>query len=670
LADTCTFPITIFDFDGSSIVVESRNFEIGQTACSLGIWLTNDVHVTGLVLIVEARAVSGGAFYLAGNPLTRPNRQTSGRLHNSPLGAGGPNWPAASTTQNRYPTPGGTSCSGPTSNTYQTPAAAIDAVPPDGWLFACVVTGDGNFGDDIDLDPGTDPAPRDSASWIFIFNANNMIGCFEIDTCCVRPAGHTSMVDLNTNEIAPAFQKGVVCLEAGVNQAPTLNCPSSITQAKDPGQGGAVVNYNVTYFDEDLTLTPVCTPPSGSFFPIGTTLVTCTVTDTFGLADTCEFPVTVVDADGNRVTVESETFFINQTACTVDVSLANVIPIEGLVIPLDIRSTSGGAFYETPSGPPFFARRTGGRLDLSPLGAADPGGDWPAAATTLNYFDNTQGPACGPRTYGGATATVGGTSPDAVLFAAVSTGDAGMGDETALQPGVDPGNSSSWQLVFEANGSVGCFEIDTCCVRPSSHLSFLEDGGNTQPVGFTKGTICLELNAGTNYPPEITCPLVEFQGVDGSGTGAVVNFTVDVSDEDPNLEAVSTPASGSVFPLGTTLVTSIATDTAGLADTCTFNVVIHNADEDIVVIESKTFGIGQSSCSVGVFLENTIELTGFVLPLETRTLTNGVYFKSNPLSRPTKQVGRRLDLSPLGSADPGGMWPASSTTNNRYPTHI
>jgi hypothetical protein len=34
-------------------------------------------------------------------------------------------------------------------------------------------------------------------------------------------------------------------------------------------------------------------PPSGSFFPRGTTLVTCTATDASGNQSTCQFPVTV-----------------------------------------------------------------------------------------------------------------------------------------------------------------------------------------------------------------------------------------------------------------------------------------------------------------------------------------------------------------------------------------
>src|SRR5262249_29560737 len=40
--------------------------------------------------------------------------------------------------------------------------------------------------------------------------------------------------------------------------------------------------------------TPVCNPPSGSTFPIGTTTVTCTVSDACGNTASCSFTVKVV----------------------------------------------------------------------------------------------------------------------------------------------------------------------------------------------------------------------------------------------------------------------------------------------------------------------------------------------------------------------------------------
>ncbi|MGY1833426.1 endo-1,4-beta-xylanase [Geodermatophilus sp. SYSU D01180] len=53
--------------------------------------------------------------------------------------------------------------------------------------------------------------------------------------------------------------------------------------ATSPGAAGTKVSYTVTAGDtRDGAVTATCTPPSGSRFPIGTTEVTCTATDTAG----------------------------------------------------------------------------------------------------------------------------------------------------------------------------------------------------------------------------------------------------------------------------------------------------------------------------------------------------------------------------------------------------
>ncbi len=55
-----------------------------------------------------------------------------------------------------------------------------------------------------------------------------------------------------------------------------------------------MVTYTSTATDlVDGPLTPTCTPPSGSLFPVGTTTVTCTATDSEGNPATGSFTVTV-----------------------------------------------------------------------------------------------------------------------------------------------------------------------------------------------------------------------------------------------------------------------------------------------------------------------------------------------------------------------------------------
>src|SRR6266568_2321476 len=73
---------------------------------------------------------------------------------------------------------------------------------------------------------------------------------------------------------------------------PTITCPAPIT-ASTCG-GSAQVSFTVTATDLcDGSLTPICTPPSGSLFPFGTTTVNCTATDGHTNSAACSFTVTV-----------------------------------------------------------------------------------------------------------------------------------------------------------------------------------------------------------------------------------------------------------------------------------------------------------------------------------------------------------------------------------------
>src|SRR5206468_4752115 len=78
--------------------------------------------------------------------------------------------------------------------------------------------------------------------------------------------------------------------------SPAIVVPATIT-AKAASANGAVVAYTVTATDPDDTATATCTPPSGSTFPIGTSTVNCTATDTAGNRSTASFLV-VVSAPG------------------------------------------------------------------------------------------------------------------------------------------------------------------------------------------------------------------------------------------------------------------------------------------------------------------------------------------------------------------------------------
>ena len=86
-------------------------------------------------------------------------------------------------------------------------------------------------------------------------------------------------------------------------EAPVVTCPNNITQSNDADQCGAVVNFEATATDNcDGTITPVCSPAAGSFFPVGTTTVTCMATDMAGNTGSCSFTVTVNDTQAPVIT--------------------------------------------------------------------------------------------------------------------------------------------------------------------------------------------------------------------------------------------------------------------------------------------------------------------------------------------------------------------------------
>jgi hypothetical protein len=76
--------------------------------------------------------------------------------------------------------------------------------------------------------------------------------------------------------------------------APHVTCPGDQT-VSSTSSSGAVVAFAATASDSvSGTLTPACTPPSGTSFPIGNTPVTCSVTDAAGNGGSCTFHVIVL----------------------------------------------------------------------------------------------------------------------------------------------------------------------------------------------------------------------------------------------------------------------------------------------------------------------------------------------------------------------------------------
>ena len=127
--------------------------------------------------------------------------------------------------------------------------------------------------------------------------------CPSATTVCTPASGSFFPVGITTvtcTAIDPCGGTAQCSFTVTVNdiEPPTITCPANITQVNDPGESGAIVTYPAPVVSDNCPgVTSVCSPASGSFFPIGTTPVTCTATDSSGNTTICSFTVTIINEE-------------------------------------------------------------------------------------------------------------------------------------------------------------------------------------------------------------------------------------------------------------------------------------------------------------------------------------------------------------------------------------
>jgi hypothetical protein len=132
----------------------------------------------------------------------------------------------------------------------------------------------------------------------------NLVSCTAVD-----PSGNSSSCSFR-----------VIVRDA---QLPQISCPGNIVQNTDPGQCTAVVTFSVTATDNCPGTTYVCTPPSGSTFPLGTTTVQCVATDAAGNNNSCSFTVTIQDKQQPQISCPADIVTANDAgSCGAKVTFA------------------------------------------------------------------------------------------------------------------------------------------------------------------------------------------------------------------------------------------------------------------------------------------------------------------------------------------------------------
>lgn len=377
--------------------------------------------------------------------------------------------------------------------------------------------------------------------------------------------------------------------------------------------GGANVGFGATALDDcDGPLNATCTPGPG-FYPRGGPYnITCRATDVAGNTGSCSFAFTVQDTTDPVIT------------CPVNKVVECGDPVTFAATAVDICDSHPTITYDlNPGG-------TAGQGNF-PLGvttvtctAEDDAGNESTCTFTVTVQD-TRAPTITPP----SLSPVEATGPDgAVVTFTVTVTD---GCDMDLTPECSPPSGSVFGLgttsvhctVTDDEGNEGTLDFDvtvedttppavTCpdtiqvlcagtsgtlvtyqatatdLVDPSPEITFAPPSGSLFPVGTTQVTCTAtddEGNEGTcafavvvtdTMPPVISCPgdlQAECQGPDGTAVSFEVLATDDCAAE-PTL--VCLPPSGSLFPLGVTMVVCTATDEAGNESSCFFAVTVED----------------------------------------------------------------------------------------------
>jgi hypothetical protein len=419
--------------------------------------------------------------------------------------------------------------------------------------------------------------------------------------------------------------------------SPVLSLPGNLA-AEATSASGATITFSATATDNvDGSVAVTLTPASGSTFPLGNTTVTATATDHAGNSATGNFTVTVRDTIAPVITLSAPSTTIANPSFESPVPPAGGLPwtytIDGWTasqyasVGTASVSRMGGIFTgnKVPDGDQFgylnsgsvsqtlattieagktyvFSAYLGRRVDypqaMGRISLTTANGTVLASAT--NSSTQTAGTfALVQAVY---TATAGDPNIGAALrieIADIAQGQIDF-DSVSLTNGfaLDQNGNITAEAASAAGTAVTFVATATDAVSGDVAVTASPVSGSTFPIGTTPLTLSATDSAGNNATvtvnitvkdttkPTLTLPS-NITAEATSAAGAVVTFNPTATDAASTPTIVSTPASGSTFPLGTTTVNVTATDGSGLQVTGSFNVTVVDTTKPVLTLPAN-----------------------------------------------------------------------------------
>jgi hypothetical protein len=411
----------------------------------------------------------------------------------------------------------------------------------------------------------------------FVVSASDLVDGVVTPTCAIVTAlGSTPVV---TRAVFPVGENQVTCVAkdhagnvgsasfkvvVGDTTPPVLTLPAPITVNAD-STATAVVSYVATANDAVAGAVPVaCLPSTGSRFPIGTTIVTCTARDAAGNTSVGTFAVTVLNT-APVVTVPAN-MIVEATgpSGSIVTFVATALDTQDGVRPVTCTPASGTTFV---------------------LGT-----------TTVTCTATDTGKLTGSASF---TVTVRDTTPPVLTLPAPITVNAGAGGTAVVTYTATASDLVGPVTVTCAPPSGTAFTTGTTTVT-----CVAKDAANNQATGSFTVTV-----KASNTPPVVTVPsnmIVEATGPSGS----IVTFTATATDAQDGARPVTcTPASGTTFALGTRTVTCTATDTGGLTGTASFTVTVRDTTPPVLTLPAPiTVSAGTGGTAVVTYSATASDL--------------------------------------------------------------
>jgi hypothetical protein len=348
-------------------------------------------------------------------------------------------------------------------------------------------------------------------------------------------------------------------LDVVTNTPPVLTVPANMTVEGDTTGGAGHVTFAATATDaeDNPDPTPTCSPVSGSFFALGTTTVGCSVTDSGGLTTTGSFTVTVVDTTAPTM-----------SGVPADISLVTNDPAGATIT------------YVMPTATDVVDARPS--VSCSPAsGSLAPVGDSVVTCTAADASGNST-----TRTF---SVSVHLNAPPVLSLPANRTveGDTTGGAHVAYAVTATDAedNPDPTPVCAPAGGSL--FTLGATTVT----CSVTDSGGLTATGSFTVTVVDTTAPSLSGVPAGLSL-------VTNDPAGATISYSLptatDIVDANPTVSC--SPASGSLAPVGASLVTCTATDGSGNSTTQTFPVSVHlNAGPVLILpanvtVEGNTTG--------------------------------------------------------------------------------